>query len=126
VSIAVTDFSNTTNLFCRENLDIPRPAEEIQHKPASDEELAKANLKNRKSTHKPVPKPTAAMTARYVFIVLAKFVFIGFFSFRNLFLTEFRDQHADIDNASADDFLKAWKGIDKTKLKVFSRRISPF
>jgi len=53
-----------------------------------------------------------------VFIVLAKFAFIGFFSFRNLFLIEFRNEHGD--NASADDFSKAWKGLDKTKLKVFS------
>jgi hypothetical protein len=55
--------SNITNSFYRENLDIPRPAEQIQHKPASDEDVAKANLKNRK---KLVPKPTSAMTAWYV------------------------------------------------------------
>jgi hypothetical protein len=61
----VVNFSNVTNiLFNREDLDIPEPAEQIQHKPASDEDLAKA--KNKKIVQKRVPKPNSALTARYV------------------------------------------------------------
>ena len=109
------NFLNVTNYsFHRVNLDIPEPAEQVQHKPASDEDLAKA--KTKKSVPKLVPKPSSAFTARYVlFSSAVNFPLVDLP--RNLFLTEFREEHGE--NASADDFSKAWKGMDKTKLKVF-------
>jgi hypothetical protein len=50
------------------NLNIPRPVEEVPHKLASEEDIAKVKNLKKKGLQKPVPTPTAALTPWLVFL----------------------------------------------------------
>jgi len=99
------------------DLNIPGPSEAVPHKPASVEQIAQAKAaKQKKGPPKPAPKPTGAITTRYVPRYLSTVVASDVYYYRNLFLADFHREHGN--NATAEDFTKAWKGISKEKLQV--------